>query len=412
MPNHIFKITTAPASDTISGSVKLSDAIDSEFDVTSGMAATPYAAKKAYDRALKTDESIQNINSSIFIINATISGVNASINKLKDGKFDKTGGTIAGHTTIAGDLTVEGTINATIAGATENAVQAIKDGDGNVITDTYVTKTELTSLNTQSQLHEVAITGSYNDLEDVPAVYTTAEIDDKLFNKVDSRDILENGIIRSSILPSYVDDVIEVTLFEDLPSIGESGKIYIVTDTNKQYRWSGTTYIEMPKSIDFGTVSGTAYEGSSGKQLEDTVSKLTASLPNTYASKDRLTQFESSINTSISNINETLNQLTIGQPITTVINVTDGVIPVNSSTIFTTTIVDDTVFVFDTPLSQYKEFYLYMTNGGSFSVTFPENVKWNHATYPSFSENSIDVIKFVTLDTGTTWLSTQIDTNL
>lgn len=51
------------------------------------------------------------------------------------------------------------------------------------------------------------------------------------------------GLIPSSILPSYVDDVLEYSSLANFPVTGETGKIYIALDTNKTYRWSGSTYI-------------------------------------------------------------------------------------------------------------------------------------------------------------------------
>ncbi|MDB5030542.1 hypothetical protein [Mucilaginibacter sp.] len=54
--------------------------------------------------------------------------------------------------------------------------------------------------------------------------------------------------IPSSLLPSYVDDVLEVANFATLQGTGETGKIYITLDTNKEYRWSGSTYIQLVAS--------------------------------------------------------------------------------------------------------------------------------------------------------------------
>ncbi len=52
-----------------------------------------------------------------------------------------------------------------------------------------------------------------------------------------------SNLIPSAILPSYVDDVLEYADLAAFPATGESGKIYVALDTNKQYRWSGSTYI-------------------------------------------------------------------------------------------------------------------------------------------------------------------------
>lgn len=71
----------------------------------------------------------------------------------------------------------------------------------------------------------------------------------------------ETGRVPSSQLPSYVDDVIDVDSYSNLPNPGESGKIYITTDNNKQYRWSGTGYAEISSSLALGTTSETAGRG-------------------------------------------------------------------------------------------------------------------------------------------------------
>lgn len=76
----------------------------------------------------------------------------------------------------------------------------------------------------------------------------------------------ENGIIPSSQLPSYVDDVIEYDNMEKFPTTGESGRIYIDKNTNKTYRWTGTTYTEISASLALGENSSTAYRGDRGKE--------------------------------------------------------------------------------------------------------------------------------------------------
>ena len=55
----------------------------------------------------------------------------------------------------------------------------------------------------------------------------------------------EDGKVPSSQLPSYVDDVLEFAKLTSFPGTGETGKIYVALDTNKCYRWSGSTYIEI-----------------------------------------------------------------------------------------------------------------------------------------------------------------------
>lgn len=84
----------------------------------------------------------------------------------------------------------------------------------------------------------------------------------------------QNGLVPSSQLPSYVDDVIEVSTFSALPETGESGKIYITQDTNLTYRWSGTAYVEISQSLALGETSSTAYAGDKGKATTDKLNRI------------------------------------------------------------------------------------------------------------------------------------------
>ena len=79
----------------------------------------------------------------------------------------------------------------------------------------------------------------------------------------------ESGRVPSSQLPSYVDDVINVATYSQLPNPGESGKIYITEDTNLTYRWSGSGYVEISPSLALGETSATAYRGDRGKAAYD-----------------------------------------------------------------------------------------------------------------------------------------------
>lgn len=108
----------------------------------------------------------------------------------------------------------------------------------------------------------------------------TSELNNKVQEFIDSKgapnglaSLNESGIIPSAQLPSYVDDVIEVDTFSNLPGTGESGKIYIVQDTNLTYRWSGTGYVEISKSLALGETSSTAYPGDKGKATTDKLNK-------------------------------------------------------------------------------------------------------------------------------------------
>lgn len=109
----------------------------------------------------------------------------------------------------------------------------------------------------------------------------TSELNSKVQQFINSKgapnglaSLNESGIIPSAQLPSYVDDVIEVDKFSNLPGTGESGKIYIVQDTNLTYRWSGTDYVEISKSLALGETSSTAYSGDKGKATTDKLNRI------------------------------------------------------------------------------------------------------------------------------------------
>lgn len=66
------------------------------------------------------------------------------------------------------------------------------------------------------------------------------------------------GLVPSSQLPSFVDDILEFANLAGFPATGETGKIYVALDTNKTYRWSGSAYIELKDDTAiWGEVSGT-----------------------------------------------------------------------------------------------------------------------------------------------------------
>ena len=91
--------------------------------------------------------------------------------------------------------------------------------------------------------------------------YTKAQTDALLDGKAN----LVDGKIPAAELPSYVDDVLEYANTAAFPAAGESGKIYIATDTNKTYRWGGTGYAEISESLALGETASTAYAGNKGK---------------------------------------------------------------------------------------------------------------------------------------------------
>lgn len=63
---------------------------------------------------------------------------------------------------------------------------------------------------------------------------------------------LENGLVPSNFLPSYVDDVIEVNDETALGALAtpETGKIYVTLDKSKTWRWTGSIFISTNGAVE------------------------------------------------------------------------------------------------------------------------------------------------------------------
>lgn len=151
-----------------------------------------------------------------------------------------------------------------------------------------------------------------------------------------------NGLVPSSQLPSYVDDVIEayatydisetgklsnIKLYSDPdhanPITGESGKIYLnITqdEPSYQFRWSGTQFVDSnTSSLILGEVTGTAYDGGKGKALADWRKSLNDNLKFYSHIKDNRAwtrnATEVRLNFDCSDFGNTANVVTYNQPI-------------------------------------------------------------------------------------------------
>ena len=97
-----------------------------------------------------------------------------------------------------------------------------------------------------------------------------------------------SGVIDSTYLPGYVDDIIEAYIRAGATALSstwlsktsggealtpETGKIYVVLSSgdyqNHTYRWGGSSYVLISASLTLGTTSSTAYYGDKGKTAYD-----------------------------------------------------------------------------------------------------------------------------------------------
>ena len=129
------------------------------------------------------------------------------------------------------------------------------------------------------------ITGDINDQTDLKNALDGKVPNSKLGAANGVAELDSSGKVPSTQLPSYVDDVLEYASESAFPATGETGKIYVAKDTNKTYRWGGSSYVEISESLALGETSSTAYRGDRGKAAYDH-SQLTSGNPHNVTKTD------------------------------------------------------------------------------------------------------------------------------
>ncbi|CAB5225744.1 hypothetical protein UFOVP758_14 [uncultured Caudovirales phage] len=165
-------------------------------------------------------------------------------------------GEIGGTVREIGGRKIVDKVNGIEAGAQVNTVASVNSKTGTVV----IATTDLSDFNSAV---DARITSSKLTTE---LGYTPENAANKgQANGYASLD--SSGLVPSSQLPSYVDDVLEYANLASLPGTGATGKIYVAIDTGKTYRWSGSAYVEIsasPGSTDSVT------EGSTNLYYTDT----------------------------------------------------------------------------------------------------------------------------------------------
>lgn len=131
----------------------------------------------------------------------------------------------------------------------------------------YATKEEI-----KEEIKAIDVTGDIKNLASKSDLSTldNQKLDKSQVGKANGVASLdEQGLIPSSQLPSFVDDIIEYKSKSDFPTSGEAGKIYVDTSTNLTHRWTGSSYVEVSPSIALGQTSSTAFRGDYGKTAYD-----------------------------------------------------------------------------------------------------------------------------------------------
>ena len=141
-----------------------------------------------------------------------------------------------------------------------------KSDIGHIHDDRYYTESEINTLlgakaNVEHAHSADDITSGVLALDRIPSI-PNSHIANLSADKL-------TGVIPSTNLPSYVDDVVEYNGVDNFPETGESGKIYVDTSANTTYRWSGTEYVAIGSSLALGETSSTAFRGDYGKVAYD-----------------------------------------------------------------------------------------------------------------------------------------------
>jgi len=84
----------------------------------------------------------------------------------------------------------------------------------------------------------------------------------------------------------------------------DAGKIYVQTDNNRTYRWSGSGMVEISASLALGTTSSTAYAGDKGVAVTNAVNDVKAKLK---AAAVTVTPAASAVNVKVSDGGTYLN---------------------------------------------------------------------------------------------------------
>ena len=208
-------------------------AVDSKVDTHVARVDNPHGVTKAQvglGNVDNTSDVAKNVLSATKLAtprNITISGEVAGSVSF-DGSADvNISTTIQPNSVALGTDTTGNYVNSVIAGAGVTVTGVVGEGWTPSIAITPVgTAGTYTKVSTNDKGQVVS--GEYLAASDIPSLDASK---------------ITSGIIDAARLPAYVDDVLEYAGLSVFPVIGETGKIYIALDTNKAYRWSGSTYV-------------------------------------------------------------------------------------------------------------------------------------------------------------------------
>lgn len=190
-----------------------------------------------------------------------------------------------------------------------------------------------------------------------------------------------DGKVPSSQLPSYVDDVVEYANLAAFPATGSTGIIYVDKDTNKTYRWSGSTYIEISSGSDVSSFSDLSNKPTTlaGYGITDAATSNNPTFTGTM--------------TNNASVRSEINAISSGMTI-----------DCSLGNYFTKTLNGDATVAFsNVPSSGVAYSCTLRVEHTSGTLTFPGSVNWPGNNVPSLSVGKVHLFVFVTEDGGTKW---------
>jgi hypothetical protein len=171
-------------------------------------------------------------------------GTVTSVNLSAPAGFSVSGGPVTGSGTLALSFAAGFSLPSNTSQANWDTAYAERvrwdGGSTGLVAATGRTSLGLgTAATTDATAYATAAQGGKADTAVQPATLTSG-----LAGKAD----LVGGLVPSVQLPGFVDDVLEYANVAAFPATGESGKLYISLATNRQYRWSGSIYVEINPS--------------------------------------------------------------------------------------------------------------------------------------------------------------------
>lgn len=123
----------------------------------------------------------------------------------------------------------------TLAGLTDTSVSGASDGDFLIYSSNAWVRASVA-------VGDLSDGGDYSTTAEADALYVPLS-QKGAANGVATLD--GSGLVPSSQLPSYVDDVLEYANESSFPASGEAGKLYVDLSDNSVHRWSGSAYVNI-----------------------------------------------------------------------------------------------------------------------------------------------------------------------